>query len=63
MTKEELTSMTMGGDKAGLHSNPKKPSSLGDRLKAADALPVSVDWRNTPNVISAVKDQGHCGSW
>jgi len=25
-------------------------------------LPTSVDWRNTPNVVSAVKDQGHCGS-
>jgi cathepsin L len=25
-------------------------------------LPKDVDWRNMPNVVSAVKDQGHCGS-
>lgn len=32
------------------------------KLKPVSELPESVDWRNTPNVVSAVKDQGHCGS-
>jgi C1A family cysteine protease len=31
-------------------------------LKPLEELPESVDWRNSPNVVSAVKDQGHCGS-
>lgn len=32
------------------------------KLEAVSSLPTAVDWRNTPNVVSAVKDQGHCGS-
>jgi hypothetical protein len=65
MTKEEVKSQTLGGDKARLHKNQKKTTSaiekLGDKLKG-EQLPASVDWRNIPNVISAVKDQGQCGS-
>lgn len=63
MSKEELRSMTMGGDKAALHTSGKKSSGLGDKFKSADQLPKQVDWRDVPNVVSAVKDQGHCGSW
>jgi len=32
------------------------------RLKHLSELPASVDWRNEANVVSAVKDQGYCGS-
>lgn len=32
------------------------------KLKPLEELPESVDWRNSPNVVSAVKDQGNCGS-
>lgn len=32
------------------------------KLDAVSSLPKDVDWRKTPNVVSAVKDQGHCGS-
>lgn len=31
-------------------------------MKDLKDLPKSVDWRNTANVVSPVKDQGHCGS-
>lgn len=34
--------------------------AVGDRAQLA-ALPTSVDWR-TANIVTAVKDQGHCGS-
>ena len=57
MTAEEVKGQSLGGDKNALYSNSKKSKSLGDSLKTTDQLPASVDWRNTPNVISAVKDQ------
>lgn len=31
-------------------------------LKDVSELPTDVDWRNTANTVTAVKDQGHCGS-
>lgn len=40
------------------------PSGLpeGLSMKKVQELPAAVDWRDAPNVVSAVKDQGHCGS-
>lgn len=32
------------------------------KLDEVSSLPKDVDWRSVPNVVSAVKDQGHCGS-
>jgi cathepsin L len=32
------------------------------KLDEVSSLPTSVDWRNTPNTVTSVKDQGHCGS-
>lgn len=32
------------------------------KLMRVEDLPLSVDWRNQPNVVSSVKDQGYCGS-
>lgn len=44
---------------AGLHEKPL-PSNFV--MKPLNQLPASVDWRDVPNVVSPVKDQGHCGS-
>ena len=43
---------------------PKYLKELPKDFKLEDVsfLPKDVDWRNMPNVVSAVKDQGHCGS-
>ena len=60
LSAEELKS-THGGDKRALHANLKQPVSVMERLKGSE-LPVSKDWRDVPNIVSAVKDQGHCGS-
>lgn len=32
------------------------------KLKAVSDLPKNVDWREVPNAVTPVKDQGHCGS-
>jgi C1A family cysteine protease len=62
MSSDELKS-TLGGNSRMLHSNKKETvSSFSKDLKRKVTLPSAVDWRNTPNVISPVKDQGHCGS-
>ncbi len=37
------------------------PFPEGYSMKPVSALPKSVDWRNE-GIVSAVKDQGHCGS-
>lgn len=39
-----------------------KPLPADFKLKDISELPRSVDWRNKANVVSPVKDQGHCGS-
>lgn len=60
MTQDELQAF-LGGDKRALHNNKKKTTKTLNSSKR-NSLPASVDWRETPNVISPVKDQGHCGS-
>jgi len=46
--------------KSRMNENNVKPLSVHpDQLKD---LPTSVDWRSVPNVVTPVKDQGHCGS-
>lgn len=60
MTQDELQAF-LGGDKRALHNNKKKTTKALNSSKK-NSLPASVDWRETPNVISPVKDQGHCGS-
>ena len=47
------------GRVAKLESQKERPADY--KLKAIKELPTSVDWR-THGVVSAVKDQGHCGS-
>lgn len=46
------------------HHEPKFLMDLPSdfQMKPVNELPTSVDWRNSPNVVSSVKDQGHCGS-
>jgi cathepsin L len=65
MTAKEKRSM-LGHNKAVRQAHAEAgfkhqlPSGIVN--KKIEDLPTSVDWRNTPNVVSAVKDQGHCGS-
>jgi len=52
------------GRSKGVHTAGKKvlkSSELPITMKPISALPKSVDWRTT-GIVSAVKDQGHCGS-
>jgi hypothetical protein len=39
-----------------------KPLPSDFKMKDLSELPASVDWRDSTNVVSPVKDQGHCGS-
>lgn len=54
------------GRSKGVHQahQPKHriPLPKDFKLEAVSSLPKAVDWRNTPNVVTSVKDQGHCGS-
>jgi C1A family cysteine protease len=64
MTEQEKPS-TFGLNKAVDRSHvPKYQKALPSNFKLKDVseLPLSVDWRSKTNVVSAVKDQGHCGS-
>mmetsp|Transcript_18516 Transcript_18516/g.19286 ORF Transcript_18516/g.19286 Transcript_18516/m.19286 type:complete len:375 (+) Transcript_18516:46-1170(+) len=65
MTESERKTSTFGRNKGVDRSHePKnlKPLPSNFKLKDVSELPKSVDWRDVPNVVSAVKDQGHCGS-
>jgi len=59
MSKDEMRTY-FGADKRALHLSTKQPQSML-RHNVNASLPSSVDWRDQ-NVISPVKDQGHCGS-
>jgi cathepsin L len=64
MTKGEKLA-TKGRNKSVARSQKplyEKPLPSNFVLKPVSELPSQVDWRNTPNVVSPVKDQGHCGS-
>jgi cathepsin L len=47
---------------AHAQAGPKHEVPSGLTMKSVKDLPARVDWRETPNVVSSVKDQGHCGS-
>jgi cathepsin L len=63
---EELKTESLGGSKktakGALYRSLFTPTS-SDEISPEELaeLPTSVDWR-TQNVVSPVKDQGHCGS-
>merc|ERR1712168_693210 len=59
MTEAEFQAIYTGGYKRLPGNGLGNVGSV--KAKAAKDLPSSVDWRNN-NTISAVKNQGHCGS-
>jgi cathepsin L len=63
----DLTDMTpaekearRGIDKALMFKS--RSLTTGRRPKPPTEYPTSVDWRDVPNVVTSVKNQGHCGS-
>ena len=59
--KKSLNGFSKTKQAAHLAQGLRKSSSTKPVTKGDD-LPASVDWRDVPNVLTAVKDQGHCGS-
>mmetsp|Transcript_86741 Transcript_86741/g.137630 ORF Transcript_86741/g.137630 Transcript_86741/m.137630 type:complete len:423 (-) Transcript_86741:102-1370(-) len=58
-TPEELKSLR------GLRKNRRKTgasSSKEFRVESASKIPIAFDWRDQDDVVSPVKNQGHCGS-
>ena len=63
MSLEEKKSTFGRSKRAAASQAPKHKKEFDLKLKPVSELPASVDWReHTPNVVSSVKDQGHCGS-
>jgi C1A family cysteine protease len=62
MTKEEKRALNGYSLEVDQAHTPKHELPYDFTLKPISELPDSVDWRLTPNVVSSVKDQGHCGS-
>lgn len=49
--------------RAAAAHKPLNEKPFGLKLKPVSELPRAIDWRDhKPNVVSSVKDQGHCGS-
>ena len=71
MTPAEKRAM-LGGHTALIHQDVLKntlkktttssSSSSSSSFSSSSQLPLSLDWRTIPGVLSAVKDQGKCGS-
>mmetsp|Transcript_8987 Transcript_8987/g.13508 ORF Transcript_8987/g.13508 Transcript_8987/m.13508 type:complete len:369 (-) Transcript_8987:140-1246(-) len=62
MTRAEKQAMNGYSKGAAQSHKPQYEVPADFEIKPLSQLPSSVDWRDTPNVVSAVKDQGHCGS-
>jgi cathepsin L len=59
--KKSLLGHSKGVKQAHLPKNLRQlPEDF--KLDAVSSLPSDVDWRNIPNTVTSVKDQGHCGS-
>jgi len=63
MSSKEMNEYRGRSKGADFHHKPKFAKSLPSDfvMKPVSSLPKAVDWR-AHNIVSAVKDQGHCGS-